>query len=155
VAAIKPTWHELPGVLIYSVALTAGVLAALAVQIWFTSAGYDPVAVWQDLFASKKLQLRAAGPWWAMAGAAFIASGATAAALSRLPLPWPDPCRNPGCGQHRWPSRRSRHGIGRRILDPSLGQAPIRQRQMSNTPCPWRRTILFCNKISKIFLIFR
>ena len=87
-AAIKPTRHELPGVLIYCVALTAGVLAALAVQIWFTSAGYDPVAVWQDLFASKRLQLRAAGPWWAMAGAAFIASGATAAALSRLPLPW-------------------------------------------------------------------
>ena len=80
--------RELPGILIYSAAITVGVLAALAVQIWFTHAGYDPVGIWQDLFSSKSLQLRAAGPWWVMAGAAFVASGAIAAALSRLPLPW-------------------------------------------------------------------
>ncbi len=79
---------ELPRVLIYAVALTCGVLTALAVQICLSRAGYDPVAKWQDLFAAKGLQLRAAGPWWAIAGAAFIASGASAAALSRLPLPW-------------------------------------------------------------------
>ena len=85
---MQPSKRELPGVLIYLVALTAGVLAALAVQMWFTAAGYDPASVWQDLVSSKRLDLRAAGPWWAMAGAAFIASGATAAALSRLPLPW-------------------------------------------------------------------
>ncbi len=80
--------RELPGILIYSAAVTVGVLAALAVQIWFTHVGYDPVGMWQHLFSSRTLQLRAAGPWWVMAGAAFVASGATAAALIRLPLPW-------------------------------------------------------------------
>jgi putative copper export protein len=88
VDAVQHFKRELPGILIYSVAITAGVLAALAVQIWFTHVGYDPVGMWQHLFSSRTLQLRAAGPWWVMAGAAFIASGATAAALSRLPLPW-------------------------------------------------------------------
>ena len=28
------------------------------------------------------------GPWWAIAGMAFVVSGATAAALVRLPFPW-------------------------------------------------------------------
>ncbi len=85
---MQPSKRELPRTLIYSAAITTGVLAALAVQIWFTRAGYAPAGIWQDLFSSRTLQLRAAGPWWAMSGAAFIASGATAAALSRLPLPW-------------------------------------------------------------------
>lgn len=80
--------RELPGILIYSAAITVGVLAALAAQIWFTHAGYDPVGMWQDLLSSRSLRLQAAGPWWVMAGAAFIASGATAGALSRLALPW-------------------------------------------------------------------
>lgn len=80
--------RELPRILIYSVAITVGVLAALAVQIWFTHAGYDPVGMWQDLLSSKRLRLAAAGPWWVMAGAAFLTSGATAAALTRIPPPW-------------------------------------------------------------------
>jgi hypothetical protein len=32
--------------------------------------------------------LRTAGPWWAIAAAAFIISGIVAAALSRVALPW-------------------------------------------------------------------
>jgi hypothetical protein len=32
--------------------------------------------------------LRTTGPWWALAGAAFVVSGATAAALDRFPFPW-------------------------------------------------------------------
>jgi hypothetical protein len=78
----------LPQVLIYSAALTCGVLAALAVQVWLQRAGFELVGLWQDVFSAKALQLRTAGPWWAMAGAAVIASGAIAAALSRLPPPW-------------------------------------------------------------------
>ena len=85
---MQNTSREFPGILIYMCALTFGVLAALAVLIWFSRAGFDPVSTWRDLFSTKALQLRAAGPWWAIAGAAFIVSGATAAALSRLPLPW-------------------------------------------------------------------
>jgi len=85
---MQHTTREFPGVLIYAAALTSGVLAALAVQIWFSASGFDPGAALQNLFSAKTLQLRAAGPWWAIAGAAFVASGAMAAALSRLPLPW-------------------------------------------------------------------
>jgi hypothetical protein len=78
----------LPQALTYCAAVTVGILAALAVQIWLGRAGFDLVALWQDAFSTKAVQLRSAGPWWAMAGAAFIAAGATAAALSRLPPPW-------------------------------------------------------------------
>jgi len=79
---------ELPRVLIYATALTCGVLAALALQIHLSRAGLDLVGLWESLISTKTLQLRTAGPWWAIGGIAFIASGATAAALSRLPLPW-------------------------------------------------------------------
>jgi hypothetical protein len=78
----------LPQALTYSAAVTFGMLAALAVQIWFSRAGYDLVTLWQEGFSIKAVQLRTAGPWWSMAVAAFIVAGATAAALSRLPPPW-------------------------------------------------------------------
>jgi hypothetical protein len=76
---------ELPRLLIYAVALTAGVIAALAAQIWLAAAGYE--LTWQQVF-STKAQLRTAGPWWAIAGAAFITAGLCGSALSRLALPW-------------------------------------------------------------------
>jgi hypothetical protein len=79
---------ELPRVLIYSSALTCGVLAALALQIYLSRAGYDVVGLWDNLLSPKAMQLRTALPWWSIAGVAFIVSGAAAAALSRLPLPW-------------------------------------------------------------------
>jgi len=83
---LSPT--ELPRLLIYATALTCGVLAALALEIHLGRAGFDLVGLWQNLSAAKALQLRTAGPWWGMAAIAFIVSGATAAALSRMPLPW-------------------------------------------------------------------
>jgi hypothetical protein len=79
---------ELPRVLIYSTALTCGVLAALALQIYLGHAGYELVGMWDNLISTKSMQLRTAGPWWAIASVAFIVSGATAASLNRLPLPW-------------------------------------------------------------------
>jgi hypothetical protein len=78
----------LPRGLIYTTALTCGVLAALALQINLSRAGFDLVGLWANMFSTKAMQLRTAGPWWAIAGLAFVVSGATAAALSRLPLPW-------------------------------------------------------------------
>src|SRR5262249_47595904 len=39
-------------------------------------------------FSSGTRDLRTTGPWWGIAGLAFVASGITAAALSRLPPPW-------------------------------------------------------------------
>ena len=78
----------LPPTLIYATALTCGVLAAIGLQLYLNRAGYDLVSLWQNLLSPRAMELRTAGPWWAIAGVAFIVSGATAAALSRLPLPW-------------------------------------------------------------------
>jgi branched-subunit amino acid ABC-type transport system permease component len=78
---LAPT--ELPRILIFTTALTCGVLAALALQIYLSSLGYDIAAAWENSLTAKTL-----GPWWGVAGLAFVVSGATAAALSRLPLPW-------------------------------------------------------------------
>ena len=78
----------LPPTLIYATALTCGVMAAIGLQVYLNRAGYDLVSVWQNLLSPRAMQLRTAGPWWAIAGVAFIVSGLTAATLSRLPLPW-------------------------------------------------------------------
>jgi hypothetical protein len=79
---------DLPRTLIYTTAMTCGVLAALGLQIHLGAAGFDFVGFWRNLFSAEALQLRTAWPWWGTAGLAFVVSGATAAALSRLPLPW-------------------------------------------------------------------
>src|ERR1700738_676876 len=78
----------LPATLIYATALTCGVMAAIGLQVYPTPRGEYLVNLWQNLLSPRAMQLRTAGPWWAMAGVAFIVSGVTAAALSRLPLPW-------------------------------------------------------------------
>jgi hypothetical protein len=78
----------LPQTLIIATAVTCGVLAAMALQAFLSHAGYDVVGLWQNLSSRGALQLRTAGPWWGMAGIAFLISGVTAAALARMPLPW-------------------------------------------------------------------
>jgi hypothetical protein len=78
----------LPPALIYAAALTCGVLAALTLQIYLTGAGFDPANVWENFLSSGTRDLRTAGPWWGIAGLAFIVSGITATALSRFPPPW-------------------------------------------------------------------
>jgi hypothetical protein len=74
--------------LVYATASTCGVLAALALQIQLSRAGFDLLGLWQNLSASRAMQLRGAGPWWAIAAVAFVVGGVIAAALSRMPLPW-------------------------------------------------------------------
>jgi hypothetical protein len=78
---------DMPRPLVYATALTCGVLAAMALQIYFARIGFDLVSLWQTLLSGKG-ELRTLGPWWAIAGLAFIVGGAVAAALARLPLPW-------------------------------------------------------------------
>src|SRR5215468_1958296 len=78
----------LPPALIFTTALTCGVLAALALQIYLGQAGFDFAALWQNLLGAGTRQLRTTGPWWGIAGLAFVAGGIVAAALSRLPPPW-------------------------------------------------------------------
>src|SRR5258708_18843638 len=77
----------LPPALIYAAALTCGVLAALALEIYLTGAGFDPANLWENSLSSGTRDLRTAGPWWGIAALAFIVSGITAAALRRLPPP--------------------------------------------------------------------
>jgi hypothetical protein len=79
---------DLPPALVYPTAVVCGVLAALAVQILLGRAGIELAGVWSTLFSSSSLQLRSAGTWWLMVGAAFLVSAVVAAALSRLPWPW-------------------------------------------------------------------
>jgi hypothetical protein len=81
---LKPSPVALPPVLIHAAALTCGILAAMALQIYLNGAGFNLAGLWE----SGARELRTAGPWWAIAGVAFVASGMTAAALSRLPPPW-------------------------------------------------------------------
>ncbi len=78
----------LPATLVYTTALTCGVIAAIALEIELSRAGYDLVGLWRNLPSLSAVQLRTAGPWWAIPALAFIVGGVTAAALSRLPLPW-------------------------------------------------------------------
>src|SRR5262249_199653 len=78
----------LPPASIFTTPLTRGVLAALALQIYLSQAGFDLAALWQNLLGAGTRQLRTTGPWWGIAGLAFATGGVVAAALSRLPLPW-------------------------------------------------------------------
>ena len=78
----------LPPALIFTTALTCGVLAALALQIYLSQAGFDFAALWQNLLGAGARQLRTTGPWWAIAGLAFVTGGIVAAVLTRLPPPW-------------------------------------------------------------------
>jgi len=78
---------RLPPALIFTTALTCGVLAALALQIYLSRIGFDVAPLWGSLFANAR-QLRTTGPWWASAGLAFAAGGAVAAALARSRPPF-------------------------------------------------------------------
>jgi hypothetical protein len=77
-----------PRALTYVTALTCGVLTALAFEIYLSRAGYDLVSAWSSLFSTRSMQLRTAGPWWGVAGVAFVTGGAVAWALRRAPPPW-------------------------------------------------------------------
>jgi len=83
-----PSSDALPPALIYAAALTCGVLAALALEIYLTGAGFDPANLWENFLSSGTRDLRTAGPWWGIVALAFVVAGITAAALSRLPPPW-------------------------------------------------------------------
>jgi hypothetical protein len=75
-------------ILVWAVALSCGVFAALALQIYLGAAGFDLATLWHNLSSAGGRDLRTTGPWWAIAGAGFLGGGAVAAALGRLPLPW-------------------------------------------------------------------
>jgi hypothetical protein len=74
---------ELPRILVFTSAVSCGVVAALALQVYLHNHGYDLVSFWQSPQSAKALV-----PWSIAILAAVVVSFATAATLSRLPLPW-------------------------------------------------------------------
>src|SRR5262249_57384526 len=62
--------------------------AGLGLEVYLTGAGFDLASLWENFLSSGTRDLRTTGPWWGIAGLAFVAGGITAAALSRLPPPW-------------------------------------------------------------------
>ena len=79
---------DLPRPLVYVTGVTGGVVAAMVVQILLGRNGVELAGIWRNLLTAQALQLRSAGAWWLMEGAAFLASAVIVAALSRLPWPW-------------------------------------------------------------------
>jgi hypothetical protein len=79
---------DLPRPLVYATGVAAGVVAAMVVQILMARTGVELSGIWRNLLTAQALQLRSAGAWWLMEGAAFLTSAVIVAALSRLPWPW-------------------------------------------------------------------
>src|SRR5258707_3769516 len=77
----------LPPALIYAAALTCGVLAALALEIYLTGAGFDPANLWENSLSSGTRDLRTAVAWAGIAALAFGLWRKTALGLSRFPPP--------------------------------------------------------------------
>src|SRR5947208_14702544 len=83
-----------PRPLVYVIAVTCGVLAAMTVQLLLSRAGIELAGAWESLF-SRVPQVRSAGIWWLMVGSAVLVGAAVAGILSRLSWPW-----------HRFPALR-------------------------------------------------
>lgn len=81
-----PDELPLPRALVFVIAITCGVMAAIVVQALLAHRGIELGAVARD-FASVRPQLRSAAAWWISAGTAF-AVGAVVAGVNRAALPW-------------------------------------------------------------------
>jgi hypothetical protein len=79
---------DLPPALVYVTALVCGMLAAMVVEGLLGHSGIALAELWRDLGSADTPQMRSAGAWWLVVGSAFVVGAVTAAALSRLPLPW-------------------------------------------------------------------
>jgi len=78
---------ELPHAIILIVAVTCGVMGAIAVQVLLAQCGVELTAAWRD-FGSAAAQLRSASAWWAIAAAAFTAGAVAAGTAGRMAAPW-------------------------------------------------------------------
>jgi hypothetical protein len=65
-------------------AMSGGVIVAMVVQIMLARYGIELTGVWRSLSSNTGGHLRAALAWWAMAGAAFLASFLIGAVMSRF-----------------------------------------------------------------------
>ena len=65
-------------------AIASGVLVAMIVEIMLARRGLVLTGAWQGVMRSGGTQVHAALAWWAITGAAFVASFVIAMATSRL-----------------------------------------------------------------------
>jgi hypothetical protein len=65
-------------------AIVGGVMAAMIVEIMLARRGLLLTGAWQGLLRGGGAQIHAALAWWAITGAAFVASFAIAATTSRV-----------------------------------------------------------------------
>jgi hypothetical protein len=72
------------------VGLTAGVLAALAVDVQLAAKDMSVATAWSQLVGGEQMRFASASALWAVAGIAFVAGAITAALLGKYPPPWRD-----------------------------------------------------------------
>jgi hypothetical protein len=65
-------------------AVTVGVMVAMIVDIYLARRGMELTGAWQGLLRRGGTQMHAALAWWAITGAAFLASFVIAAMMSRF-----------------------------------------------------------------------
>jgi len=72
------------------VGLTAGVLAALVVDVQLAAKDMSVATAWSQLVGGEPVRFASASALWAIAGIAFVAGAITAALLGKYPPPWRD-----------------------------------------------------------------
>jgi hypothetical protein len=82
VAMSVPSSARRPALLVAAIA--GGVMAAMIVEIMLARRGLVLAGAWQGVMHSGGTQVHAALAWWAITGAAFVASFVIAMATSRL-----------------------------------------------------------------------
>ena len=127
----------LPPALIFTSALTCGVLAALALQIYLGQAGFDLATLGQNLLGAGTRQLRTTGPWWAIAGLAFVTGGIApcgglqapssccCSRISAIPLPAPRRWVPAPTWRSRWRRSLSPRCLRRSGLISRCGASPV------------------------------
>jgi hypothetical protein len=74
---------EMPRALLFTTALTCGLLLALVVHIALTGAGAGLTSIWHTLFSSSMDQLKSALAWWAIGISGYVGSWSTILLLRR------------------------------------------------------------------------
>lgn len=72
------------------VGLTAGLLAALVVDVQLAARHMSVATVWSQLGSGEQVRFASASALWAIAGIAFVVGAATSALLGKYPAPWRD-----------------------------------------------------------------
>jgi hypothetical protein len=89
--------------LCFATGVIAGILAAIAAQIYLARMNVELATAWHDLFVTWSAQFKSALAWWVVAGTALI-SGYLAAAMTRFMM------------LHWWPLRVLRWIAGAAIV---------------------------------------